>query len=132
MFVSKAKRKSGMVAVRLVISKRDKGAKHSKTIIIKTVGQSKEPAIIDRLESEAKNLASLFNQGLISFPKIKDVPTANLFEYLGHRVYHRGFLDVFGTTYNHLGFSELHTSGRNPDSLNQIVKYTVWGCIIRR
>ena len=87
MFVSKAKRKSGAVAVRLVISKREKGAKHSKTIIVKTIGQSKEPEHIDRLEAEAKKLARLFNEGLISFPTIKETPVANLFEYLGHRVY---------------------------------------------
>ena len=131
MFVSKAKRKNGAVAVRLVISKREKGAKHSKTIIIKTIGQSKEPGIISRLESEAKNLANLFNEGLISFPRIKDIPTANLFEYLGHRVYHRGFVDIFGTIYDNLGFADLHTSGRNPASLNQIMKYTVLAQIFK-
>ena len=125
MFVSKAKRKSGAVAVRLVISKREKGAKHSKTIIVKTIGQSKEPEHIDRLEAEAKKLARLFNEGLISFPTIKETPVANLFEYLGHRVYHRGFVDIFGTTYDNLGFSDLHTSDRNPLRLNQIMKYTV-------
>ena len=113
------KRKNGSTVVRLVVSFRKNGK--VKNRIVKVIGQSKDPHIIEQYKNSARDLIDRYKKGLVSFPQISEKLPIDLYRFLGEDRYNTGFKDIFGTSYEQLGFGDLIKSGKNNRSLNEVL-----------
>ena len=123
MYVTSPKRKNGARAVRIMHSER-KGKKVIKRVV-RTLGQSKDPAIIKRYQKMAENLVAQHKKGLICLDEKLQKHSVNIYNLRGHELLNTGFKDIFGFVYNKIGFSKLIITGRNHksnNSLNSVLK----------
>lgn len=123
MYMTSPQLKNGSTVVRLVISFRKDG--RVKNRIVKVIGQSKDPYIIEQYKKTARSLIDQYKKGLISFPKVSEKLSIDLYRFLGENRYNTGFEDIFGTGYEHLGFSHLIKSGKDNESLNEVLQSLV-------
>ena len=119
MYVTSPKRKNGSTVVRLVVSFRQDGK--VKNRIIKVIGQSKDPRIIEHYKKTARKLLDKYKKGLISFEKVSEKLSIDLLRFHGEDRYNQGFEDIFGTSYEQLGFKTLIKSGKNNEVLNEVL-----------
>ena len=119
------KRKNGSTVVRLVVSFRKNGK--VKNRIVKVIGQSKDPHIIEQYKNSARDLIDRYKKGLVSFPQVSEKLPIDLYRFLGEDRYNTGFKDIFGTSYEQLGFRDLIKSGKNNRSLNEVLESLVFG-----
>ena len=115
MYMTSPKRKNGSTVVRLVVSFRQDGK--VKNRIIKVIGQSKDPRIIEHYKKTARKLMDKHKKGLISFAKVSEKLSIDLLRFHGEDRYNQGFEDIFGTSYEQLGFKTLIKSGKNNEVL---------------
>ena len=120
MYITTPKRKNGSTVVRLVVSFWKDGK--VKNRIVKTIGQSKDPKIIEQYKTTAKKILEQHKKGLISFSELSEKIPIDLCRFLGKERYNNGFEDIFGTSYQKLGFQNLIKSGKNNKSLNKVLK----------
>ena len=119
MYMTSPKRKNGSTVVRLVVSFRQDGK--VKNRIIKVIGQSKDPRIIEHYKKTARKLMDKHKKGLISFAKVSEKLSIDLLRFHGEDRYNQGFEDIFGTSYEQLGFKTLIKSGKNNEVLNEVL-----------
>ena len=113
------KRKNGSTVVRLVVSFRQDGK--VKNRIVKVIGQSKDPRIIEHYKKTAQKLLDKHKKGLISFEKVSEKLPIDLLRFYGEDRYNQGFEDIFGASYEQLGFRTLIKSGKNNIVLNEVL-----------
>ena len=123
MYVTSPKRKNGSTVVRLVVSFWKEGK--VKNRIVKTIGQSKDPEIIEHYKKTARKIIQEHNKGLIQFAGVSEKIPIDLSKFLGQQHYNTGFEDIFGTSYEQLGFEDLIKSGRLNKSLNKVLRSLV-------
>ena len=119
MYMTSPKRKNGSTVVRLVVSFRQDGK--VKNRIIKVIGQSKDLRIIEHYKKTARKLMDKHKKGLISFAKVSEKLSIDLLRFHGEDRYNQGFEDIFGTSYEQLGFKTLIKSGKNNEVLNEVL-----------
>ena len=120
MYMTSPKLKNGSTVVRLVISFRKDGK--VKNRIVKVIGQSKDPDIIEQYKKTARSLIEEHKKGLICFSKVPEKHSIDLYSFHGQDRYNRGFEDILGASYEELGFSDLIKSGKDNKSLNEVLK----------
>ena len=120
MYMTSPKRKNGSTVVRLVVSFRKDGK--VKNRIVKVIGQSKDPLIIEQYKKTARSLIDQYKKGLISFPQVSEKLPIDLYRFLGEDRFNTGFEDIFGSAYEQLGFKELIKSSKNNSSLNEVLR----------
>ena len=123
MDMTSPKRKNGSTVVRLVVSFRKEGK--VKNRIIKVIGQSKDPKTIEEYKKTAKDLIDKHKKGLISFSQVSEKQNIDLYRFLGEDRYNTGFDDIFGASYEELGFRTLIRSGRDNRVLNEVLRCLV-------
>ena len=123
MYITSPKRKNGSTVVRLVESFWKEGK--VKNRIVKTIGQSKNPDIIEQYKKTARTLLDKHKKGVISLSKISEKLPVDLLRFLGEERYNNGFEDIFGASYEKLGFLDLIKSGKDNRSLNEVLRYLV-------
>ena len=119
MYMTSPKRKNGSTVVRLVVSFRQDGK--VKNRIVKVIGQSKDPRIIEHYKKTAQKLLDKHKKGLISFEKVSEKLPIDLLRFYGEDRYNQGFEDIFGASYEQLGFRTLIKSGKNNIVLNEVL-----------
>ena len=119
MYITSPKRKNGSTVIRLVESFWKDGK--VKNRIVKTIGQSKDPRIIEHYKKTARKLLDKHKKGLISFEKVSEKLSIDLLRFHGEDRYNTGFEDIFGANYEQLGFKTLIKSGKNNEVLNEAV-----------
>ena len=120
MYITTPKRKNGSIVVRLVESFRKDGK--VKNRIIKTIGQSKDLNKIKLFKSAAKKLLEEHKKDRASAFEFLPV---DLSRFLCMARYNKGFEDIFGLSYKHLGFEDLIRSGREASKFNHILRNLV-------
>ena len=123
MYITSPKRKNGSTVVRLVESFWKEGK--VKNRIVKTIGQSKEPKIIERYKEIAKKLLDEHKKGIIQLSKLFERLPIDLLRFMGEDRYNRGFEDIFGASYEQLGFENLIKIGKDNKVLNEILRSLV-------
>lgn len=123
MYMTSPKLKNGSTVVRLVISFRHEGK--VKNRIVKVIGQSKSPKLIRQYKKTAQNIIDQYKKGRLSFPQISEIHNIDLYRFLGASRYNYGFEDIFGASYEQLGFSGLIESGRSNKTLNKVLQAMV-------
>ena len=119
MYITSPKRKNGSTVIRLVESFWKDGK--VKNRIVKTIGQSKDPRIIEHYKKTARKLLDKHKKGLISFEKVSEKLSIDLLRFHGEDRYNTGFEDIFGASYEQLGFKTLIKSGKNNEVLNEVL-----------
>ena len=120
MYITSPKRKNGSVVVRLVESFWKEGK--VKNRIVKTIGQSKDPEIIEQYKSKARELLDKHKKGIISLKSLSEKLPLDLLRLKGEDRYNNGFEDILGASYEELGFSDLISSGKDNKLLNKALK----------
>ena len=123
MYMTSPTLKNGSTVVRLVICFRHEGK--VKNRIVKTIGQSKDPKIIKKYEQIARSIIDKHKKGLLSFPQISEKHNIDLYRFLGADRYNYGFEDIFGASYEQLGFADLIESGKSNKALNKVLRAMV-------
>ena len=123
MYITSPKRKNGSIVVRLVESFWKEGK--VKNRIVKTIGQSKEPRIIERYKEIAKKLLDEHKKGITQLSQLSETLCIDLLRFMGEARYNTGFEDIFGTSYEQLGFKNLIKSGRSNKGLNEVLRSLV-------
>ena len=123
MYITSPKRKNGSTVIRLVESFWKDGK--VKNRIVKTIGQSKDPRIIEHYKKTARKLLDKHKKGLISFKKVSEKLSIDLLRFHGEDRYNTGFEDIFGASYEQLGFKTLIKSGKNNTVLNEVLSSLV-------
>lgn len=123
MYMTSPKRKNGSTVVRLVESFWKDGK--VKNRIVKTIGQSKDPNIIEQYKKSARKLLDKHKKGVISLSKMSEKLPIDLLRFLGEDRYNNGFEDILGASYEKLGFSDLIKSGKDNKSLNKVLRSLV-------
>ena len=123
MYMTSPKIKNGSTVVRLVISFRKDGK--VKNRIVKVIGQSKDPKIIKKYQQTAQNILDQYKKGRLSFPQISEKHNIDLYRFLGANRYNYGFEDIFGASYEQLGFLDLIESGKSNKTLNKVLQAMV-------
>ena len=126
MYMNCPKLKNGKTVVRLVVSFRQKGKKYPTNRTVKTIGQSDKPEEIEEFKSIARSIMADHKQGLIELPHLSREYKINIYDLIGNKRFNKGFEDALGSVYQSLGFSKLLTQGRNPNALNEVLKYTAF------
>ena len=120
MYITTPRRKNGSRVVRLVESFWKDGK--VKNRIVKTIGQSKDPEVIERYKKIACELLERHKKGMISLPGISEKLQVDLLRFVGEDRYNNGFEDILGASYEELGFSSLIKSGKDKVLLNEILR----------
>ena len=120
MYMTSPKRKNGSTVVRLVVSFRQDGK--VKNRIVKVIGQSKDPRIIEHYKKTARKLLDKHKKGLLKLVPFSEKLPIDLFRFLGEDRYNQGFEDILGTSYEKLGFKTLIKSGKNNKVLNEVLR----------
>ena len=120
MYMTSPKLKNGSIVVRLVISFRKDGK--VKNRIVKVIGQSKDPEIIEQYKKTARSLIEEHKKGFICFSKVPEKCSIDIYSFHGQARYNRGFDDILGASYEGLGFSGLIRSGKDNKSLNEVLR----------
>ncbi len=124
MYMACPKRKDGNTVIRLVVSYRKDGKPRTK--IVKTIGQSKDPTVIEQYKQRARALIEKEKQGLVQINGvIRNKLPISLSDIDSEERHNNGFDDILGLTYQQLGFGDLIQTGRNPKKLNSILKSLV-------
>ena len=123
MYVTSPKIKNGSTVVRLVISFRHEGK--VKNRIVKVIGQSKDPKLIKQYKQTAQSIIDQYKEGRLSFPQISEKHNIDLYRFLGADRYNYGFEDIFGASYEQLGFLNLIESGKSNKALNKVLRAMV-------
>ena len=123
MYITTPKRKNGSAVVRLVECFREKGK--VKTRIVKTIGQSKDPEIIEYYKKTALKLLDEHKKGLIKLSDLAWKMPIDLNRFLGKDRHNNGFEDILGSIYKQLGFGPLLKRQRSNSVLNDILKFSV-------
>jgi len=123
MFITSPKRKNGSTVIRLVESFRKDGK--VKTRIVKTIGQSKDPEVIEYYKKNAQKLLNEHKKGLIQLSDQAWKIPIDLNRFLGKDRYNNGFEDILGSSYKQLGFESLLKRQRSNQVLNEILKFLV-------
>ena len=124
MYITTPKRKNGSTVIRLVVSFRKEGK--VKNRIIKTIGQSKDPKQIRQYTQIAQNIIDKHKKGHLRFSQLSEKHNIDLYRFLGSDRYNYGFEDIFGTSYERLGFLDLIKSGKDNKALNKVLKCMVF------
>lgn len=123
MYITSPKRKNGSTVVRLVESFWKEGK--VKNRIIKTIGQSKDPNIIEEYKKTARTLLDKHKKGILSLSKLSETLPVDLLRFQGEDRYNNGFEDILGAGYEKLGFSDLIKTGKNKKALNEVLRSIV-------
>ena len=123
MYMTSPKLKNGSTVVRLVISFRQEGK--VKNRIVKVIGQSKNPSLIKQYKKTAKSIVDKYKAGHLSFPQLTEKHNIDLYRFLGANRYNYGFEDIFGASYERLGFAGLIESGKSNKALNKVLRAMV-------
>ncbi|MCZ0931927.1 MAG: hypothetical protein OXJ52_02090 [Oligoflexia bacterium] len=118
MYITIPKRKNGSLVVRIVESYRKDGK--VKNRIIKTIGQSKDLKKIEEFKLSAKRLLEEYKRAKGERPRA--FFPVDLGRFLGVLRHNKGFEDILGSSYGSLGFSSLIKSGKDTQSLNEVLK----------
>ena len=114
------KRKNGSTVIRLVVSFWKDGK--VKNRIIKTLGQSKEPKIIEHYKETARRMIEEHKKGFLPLDGVSEKIPIDLCRFFGQQQFNVGFEDIFGASYERLGFLDLIRSGRLNKSLNKVLR----------
>ena len=123
MYITSPKRKNGSTVVRLVESFWKEGK--VKNRIIKTIGQSKDPVIIEQYKKLARELLDKHKKGILSLSSLSEKMSIDLLRLKGEDRYNKGFEDILGSSYEKLGLRELIKTGKNRKALNEALKNMV-------
>ena len=122
MFVTAPKRKGGITVVRLVRGYRINGKVRQE--IIKTVGQSKDPQMIEYYKKIALNIKAEME----TKQKQEPIPlplTTSLCYLEGRDAINDGIPDILGFIYDQLGLNEIISNTRKDREWNKVLKYCV-------
>ena len=120
MYITSPKRKNGSTVVRLVESFWKEGK--VKNRIVKTIGQSKDPVIIEQYKKTAKELLDKHKKGILSLSSLSEKMPLDLLRLKGEDRYNNGFEDILGSSYEELGFKELIKTGKSRRDLNEALR----------
>ena len=120
MYITSPKRKNGSTVIRLVESFWKEGK--VKNRIVKTIGQSKDPVIIEQYKKSARELLEKHKKGIISLSNLSEKMPIDLLRLKGEERYNNGFEDILGSSYEELGFKELIKTGKSRRVLNEVLK----------
>lgn len=120
MYITSPKRKNGSTVVRLVESFWQEGK--VKNRIVKTIGQSKDPVIIEQYKKSARELLDKHKKGIISLSSLSEKMPLDLLRLKGEDRYNNGFEDILGSSYDHLGFKGLIKTGKSQRILNEALR----------
>ena len=91
-----------------------------KTRIIKTIGQSKDLKKIEEFKLSAKRLLEEYKKAKGDTPR--SFFPVDLGRFFGLFRHNKGLEDILGSSYESLSFSSLIRSGKNTQSLNEVLK----------
>ncbi len=128
MYITTPKRKGGITVVRLMHGYRENGKLKQK--VVKTIGQSRDPARIEYMKNAAKEMKRSIESGEKQNINFHAPIAMNLYNLKGKVSVNNGVPDILGSVYDRLGFDKIISDTRKDKEWNEILKYCVFSRLL--